>query len=87
MATRREEGSDEHDEVEVLAANWETVQVFTRCDPSLVVGATAARFVGIAAAEVESVMRVVGVPRCRRLAVFDGVKHMGVVWSKVKNES
>jgi hypothetical protein len=73
--------------VEVLEANWETVQVFTRCEPTLVIGATAARFMGIAAAEVQAVMAVLGIPRARRLGVFDAVKQMGVVWSQVKNES
>lgn len=71
----------------MLADNWETVQVFMRCEPTLVIGATAAIWRGAPAPEIEAVMRLCRVPTARRLGVFDGVKQMGIAWANQKNES
>lgn len=71
----------------MLEDNWETVQVFMRCEPTLVIGATAALWRGAPAPEIESVMNILRVPRARRVEVFDGVKQMGIAWANVKNES
>jgi hypothetical protein len=71
----------------VLKYNWETVKVFMRCEPTLVIGATAAIWRGAPAPEIEAVMRLCRVPTARRLRVFDGVKQMGIAWAQVRNES
>lgn len=57
-----------------------------RCEPTLVIGSSAALWMGIPAAEVQSVMQLCRVPRRRQLEVFDGVKQMGAAWAAVKNE-
>jgi hypothetical protein len=64
-------------DIEVLACNWQTVEVYQRCQMTLVGGAHGARCMGIAAREVHTAVTLMRVARPAWPDVLDGVQLMG----------
>lgn len=69
-----EEAQSDH-EAEVLEENWLSVQVFQRCKPDWI-GAMKPVYAGIAATEMESVCRLLGIPTESWPEVSEGVRVM-----------
>lgn len=79
-----DEQDGEATEIDVLAENWTTVQVYLRCQPDISVG-WGERWNGISATEVRSAATMMRVPRDEWPDVLDGVQHMGRVVAEIRN--
>lgn len=71
-------------EVEVLACNWETVDVFLRCQQTIASGMSAC-FLGISCSEVRAALELGEVPRRRWRRISAGVQQMGRIAASVLN--
>lgn len=73
-------------EVEVLAGNWHAVQVYLRCQQTMLAGMSGAVLVGVSASEVMACARMLRVPERRWPAVIDGAQLLGSLIAKVEND-
>lgn len=70
--------------IEVLEENWETFEVYQRCQHTF--AGMAGLPIGFSASEVASAMAALRVPRRRQREVLDGVQLMGRVQARVLSE-
>lgn len=63
--------------VEVLACNWDALEVFQRCQLSIVGAGLGVVHVGISATECRSAIALLRLPRARWLDALDGAQHIG----------
>lgn len=82
-ATAQAPGANE--EVEVLACNWDIVQVYRLCQWSVIAGMTRAIYHGIPATELLAAMRCVRVRPAQQLHVANGVRVMERAARRVLN--
>jgi hypothetical protein len=71
-------------EIDVLADNVRTVEVFLRCQPQVHLG-MGIYWQGVSASEVRAACLLLRVPLDERADVLDGVQHMAQVIADIRN--
>jgi hypothetical protein len=73
-------------ECEVLECNWWPVQVYLRCQQTMLSGMAGAVLLGVSAVEVRAVCSLMRVPRCEWPDVLDGAQALAGMVAKIENE-
>ena len=73
-------------EVEVLAGNWHAVQVYMRCQPTMIAGMSGAVILGVSASEAMASARMLRVPERRWPGVIDGAQALASLVAKIEND-
>lgn len=86
LAIEREELERLRAPARVWPDNWTIVNVFLNCQWTLLVGMDGGHYQGISSTEVESVCRLLRVPRAERETVLRGVRLMAGAAAAILNE-
>lgn len=73
-------------EVEVLPCNWWPVQVYLRCQPTLLAGMGGAVILGVSAQEVRAACSLLRVPPREWPDTVDGAQALAGMVAKIENE-
>ncbi len=73
-------------ECEVLECNWWPVQVYLRCQQTMLAGMAGAVLLGVSAVEVRAVCSLMRVPRSAWPDVLDGVQAVAGMVAKIEND-
>ena len=73
-------------EVEVLECNWWPVQVYLRCQQTMLSGMAGAVLLGVSAVEIRAVCSLMRVPRSDWPDVLDGAQALAGMVAKVEND-
>ena len=72
--------------IDVWPEYMEAVQVYLRCQPTMLAGMSGAVILGVSASEAMAAARMLRVPPKRWPAVIDGAQLLGSLVAKIENE-